>query len=166
MSLHSNLTGLSLRGSTPQRDVPQWNQQSRREMQSVGSRPLAAYQTPSSTQNTPSRDRLGLTEKAPTQESTVVPNHKRQGRHNGLVISSAPGSQAPRTSPEDSSSSDGVTTPSTSSLEYHPAIVHSNGYVEPQHPSILADLSQNVRTKPSALLYSTDDELDIDQLCV
>ncbi|KAN0073064.1 hypothetical protein V8E54_009178 [Elaphomyces granulatus] len=146
MSLHSNLTGLSLRGSTPQRDVPQWNQQSRRELQSVGSRPLAAYQTPSSAQNTPSRDRLGLTEKAPTQESTVVPNHKRQGRHNGLVISSAPGSQAPRTSPEDSSSSDGVTTPSTSSLEYHPAIVHSNGYVEPQHPSILADLSQNTCT--------------------
>jgi hypothetical protein len=39
-----------------------------------------------------------------------------------------------RTSPDGSSSSEGVPTPSTGSVhEYHPAIVHSNGFVE-QHP--------------------------------
>jgi len=40
-----------------------------------------------------------------------------------------------RTSPDGSSSSEGVPTPSTSSLnEYHPVIVHSNGYVEAHPP--------------------------------
>jgi hypothetical protein len=34
-----------------------------------------------------------------------------------------------RTSPEDSSSSEGVPTPGTM-IDYHPGIVHSNGYVE------------------------------------
>lgn len=35
-----------------------------------------------------------------------------------------------RTSPEDSSSSDGVPTPSATSTEWHPSIVHANGYIE------------------------------------
>jgi hypothetical protein len=44
---------------------------------------------------------------------------------------------AQRTSPEDSSSSEGVPTPSSSSMtEYHPAIVHSNGYIETHPPGL------------------------------
>ncbi|KAI9929196.1 hypothetical protein MW887_001604 [Aspergillus wentii] len=53
-------------------------------------------------------------------------------------------SHATRTSPEDSSSSEGVNTPSTASLEYHPAIVHNNGYIEPHHPPLTSDSSQTV----------------------
>ncbi len=41
-----------------------------------------------------------------------------------------------RTSPEDSSSSEGVPTPSTSMSECHPAIVHSNGYIEAHHAAV------------------------------
>ncbi|KAJ9653419.1 Up in starvation, partial [Neophaeococcomyces mojaviensis] len=37
-----------------------------------------------------------------------------------------------RTSPEDSSSSDGIPTPGTSTAEINPAIMYSNGYIEPQ----------------------------------
>ncbi|KAI9798150.1 MAG: hypothetical protein M1825_005411 [Sarcosagium campestre] len=41
---------------------------------------------------------------------------------------------AHRTSPEDSSSSEGIPTPSTSSIgDYNPSIVHSNGWVESDH---------------------------------
>ncbi|KAI9658206.1 MAG: hypothetical protein M1829_006810 [Trizodia sp. TS-e1964] len=46
---------------------------------------------------------------------------KRQGWYNGPL----------RRSPEDSSSSEGVPTPSAAS-EYNPGIVHSNGWVEPE----------------------------------
>lgn len=37
-----------------------------------------------------------------------------------------------RTSPEDSSSSDGIPTPGTSTAEINPAIMNSNGFIEPQ----------------------------------
>ena len=49
-----------------------------------------------------------------------------------------------RTSPEDSSSSEGVPTPSTTAVEYNPAIRHSNGYVEPQHAAMAAEQTQPV----------------------
>lgn len=39
---------------------------------------------------------------------------------------------AQRTSPEDSSSSDGIPTPGTSAAEISPAIMNSNGFIEPQ----------------------------------
>ena len=45
-----------------------------------------------------------------------------------------PQAQHRRRSPEDSSSSDGVPTPSSTSLEYQPSILHPNGYVEAQAP--------------------------------
>lgn len=40
--------------------------------------------------------------------------------------------QVQRTSPEDSSSSDGIPTPGTSTAEINPAIMNSNGFIEPQ----------------------------------
>ncbi|KAF1834307.1 hypothetical protein BDW02DRAFT_498585 [Decorospora gaudefroyi] len=63
-----------------------------------------------------------------SQEQPVTPRkHKRQAWYNGPVAQ--PQRALQRTSPEDSSSSEGVPTPGTMS-DYHPAIVHSNGYVE------------------------------------
>jgi hypothetical protein len=69
-----------------------------------------------------------------SQEAPTTPiRNKRQAWYNGpLSQPSQPGIVGLRTSPEDSSSSEGVPTPSNSSTDYNPAIVHSNGYVEKQ----------------------------------
>ncbi|KIW05662.1 uncharacterized protein PV09_03526 [Verruconis gallopava] len=64
-----------------------------------------------------------------------LPSRKRMAWYNGPVQHQgqspyAP-SSGPRTSPDESGSSDGVPTPGNSALhEANPAIVHSNGYVE------------------------------------
>jgi hypothetical protein len=63
---------------------------------------------------------------------------KRNGWYNGPL-------PAPRTSPEDSSSSEGIPTPGTSSADVQPAIMHSNGVVEPQHTLVSVDGGNNVR---------------------
>ena len=68
---------------------------------------------------------------------------KRNGWYHGPLASAQPHAPAPlqapmhaigqRRSPEDSSSSDGVHTPSSASMDYQPTnIVHANGYVETQ----------------------------------
>jgi hypothetical protein len=75
-----------------------------------------------------------------SQEQPVTPlKTKRQAWYNGpLPLSQQPAGRAvQRTSPEDSSSSEGVPTPSNSSMtEYHPAIRHSNGFVEDHPPGV------------------------------
>ncbi|KAF2267376.1 hypothetical protein CC78DRAFT_541629 [Lojkania enalia] len=77
----------------------------------------------------------------PSQEQPVTPKkNKRHGWYNGPLQSSQQYPNEPvravqRTSPEDSSSSEGVPTPSNVSMtDYHPAIRHSNGYVETHPP--------------------------------
>ncbi|KAL2223240.1 hypothetical protein M432DRAFT_43420 [Thermoascus aurantiacus ATCC 26904] len=144
ISLHNNLTGLNLRDRTPQRDVPQWSQQSTGEIQSAASGHLPTYQQPSNqvTSAMAQHDRREHDEKGLGHEP-ATPLSKRHEWYNGPVSSNAPGSQVTRTSPEESSSSEGVATPSTSSLEYHPAIVHSNGYIEPHRPQLSADVPQS-----------------------
>lgn len=113
--LHYNLTGLNLGSSNPsykEASTP-WGQQVLGEIHSVGSRPLSSGQPFSST---------------PRQEPSTPQNAQR---YSFQAATTTPGSHVTRTSPEDSSSSEGVATPSTVSMEYHPAIVHSNGHVEP-----------------------------------
>lgn len=70
-----------------------------------------------------------------SQEQPVTPRkNKRQAWYNGPMTQ--PTRVLQRTSPEDSSSSEGVPTPgNTTTSEYHPAIVHSNGFVE-AHPPV------------------------------
>ncbi|KAL3479151.1 hypothetical protein BJX99DRAFT_85464 [Aspergillus californicus] len=123
MSLHTNLTGLHIRDKPPQRDASNWGQQTISEIYNAGSRPSSSYQ------------------------------HQLQGvrgpnSHGSSSYSTTASSHAARTSPEDSSSSEGVHTPSTASLEYHPAIVHNNGYVEPHHPPFSSDTSQTTCPLP------------------
>jgi hypothetical protein len=74
-----------------------------------------------------------------SQDSPATPvRNKRQGWYNG-PLAPEPSQSAravQRTSPEDSSSSEDVPTPSNSSMsEFHPDIVHSNGDVEKHPPS-------------------------------
>ncbi|KAJ5773564.1 C2H2 transcription factor [Penicillium paradoxum] len=116
MSLHHNLTGLDIRDRRPSTaSASQWSQQTLAELQNVSSRPSSSYQ--------PSF--------GPTAERS--PEDYR-----GHRSSLSTGSRT-RTSPEDSSSSEGVHTPSTASLEYHPAIVHSSGYIESNDSSLSSD---------------------------
>lgn len=127
MSLHTNLTGLNLRDN-PQRDASSWSQQTMAEIRNVGANPRSAYHHP---------PQPGSSMPAPEYRGNPghgPPGEWPQGRHS-------------RTSPEDSSSSEGVHTPSTASLEYHPAIVHNNGYIEPHHPPMSSDASKAVRTR-------------------
>lgn len=111
--LHYNLTGLNLGSSNPsykEASTP-WGQQVLGEIHSVGSRPLSSGQPFTST---------------PRQEPSTPQSAQR---YSFQAATTTP--HVTRTSPEDSSSSEGVATPSTVSMEYHPAIVHSNGHVEP-----------------------------------
>ncbi|KAL1964324.1 hypothetical protein VTN77DRAFT_7144 [Rasamsonia byssochlamydoides] len=143
--LHNNLTGLSLGGGSPQKDAPKWGQQIQGEDHGVGSRPFGTYQLSSnpSTSTAVRQEPQGGNEPGRVPEPSTPQNNNRYGWQNGPTTGGTPGSLAPRTSPEDSSSSEGVATPSTSSVEYHPAIVHSNGYVEQHHPPLPADASQH-----------------------
>ncbi|EAW09556.1 C2H2-type zinc finger protein [Aspergillus clavatus NRRL 1] len=126
MSLHTNLTGLHIRDKPQPRDASHWSQQTIAEIQNVSSRPSSSYQQQ-------------------VQESRGITGHSAYDKMPGWYGSNTSGSQATRTSPEDSSSSEGVHTPSTASLEYHPAIVHNNGYIESHQPSIASDTSHSVR---------------------
>ncbi|KAJ5130636.1 uncharacterized protein N7515_006675 [Penicillium bovifimosum] len=113
MSLHHNLTGLDIRDRRPSNaSASQWSQQTLAELQNVSSRPSSSYQPA-----------FGPTAERSPEESR------------GHRASNSVGSRT-RTSPEDSSSSEGVHTPSTASLEYHPAIVHSSGYIESNDSSL------------------------------
>ncbi|KAJ5608979.1 transcriptional regulator family: C2H2 zinc finger [Penicillium herquei] len=117
MSLHTNLTGLDIRDRRASRDASQWSQQTIAELQNVSSRPSSSYH--------------------PTFGPTVE-RSPEEHRH-GHAPSLSTGSRPAHTSPEDSSSSEGVHTPSTASIEYHPAIVHSSGYIESHDSSLSSD---------------------------
>lgn len=114
MSLHTNLTGLHIRDKPAPKDASYWGQQTIAEIHNIGSGSSASYQPP--------QDYRGPSGHTPTHTN-------------------ATSSSATRTTPEDSSSSEGVHTPSTASVEYHPAIVHNNGYIEPHHTPFSSDTS-------------------------
>ncbi|KAJ6138601.1 hypothetical protein N7471_005087 [Penicillium samsonianum] len=127
MSLHHNLTGLDIRDRRPSTaSASQWSQQTLAELQNVSSRPSSSYQPAF----------------GPTAERSP---EEYRGHRASLSI----GSRA-RTSPEDSSSSEGVHTPSTASLEYHPAIVHSSGYIESHDSSLPSDHPQPICGRQSS----------------
>ncbi|QDS71814.1 hypothetical protein FKW77_009636 [Venturia effusa] len=148
-ALHKGLTNLDIANATPPRensdyvhpadfrfrpaeDLPR-PATSRASYTHFQSSPQASTQTaiPASDQ------RLRFSDQPVTPRS-----NKRHAWYNGPTRESQPPSQpqqqhplyytasALRTSPDGSSSSEGVPTPSTGSVEYQPAIVHSNGYVE------------------------------------
>ncbi|KAJ5492986.1 C2H2 finger domain transcription factor dvrA [Penicillium diatomitis] len=108
MGLHHGLTGLDIRDRRGSRDASQWSQQTIAELQNVSSRPSSSYQ--------------------PTFPPTA---ERSPEQHRGHTSNLSTSSRPAQMSPEDSSSSEGVHTPSTASVEYHPAIVHSSGFIEP-----------------------------------
>lgn len=134
MSLHHNLTGLDIRDRRSSRDASQWSQQTIAELQNVSSRPSSSY-----------HPAFGPTAERSPEE------------HRGHAPSLSTSSRPNHTSPEDSSSSDGAHTPPTGSVEYHPAIVHSSGYIETNDSSLPSDQAPPVgsplRTDGSRLGY-------------
>ena len=132
---------------TPPKDQSQWNQYPNPPpviTSRQGTTPNPSFQAP------PMHSATGQPSQAPPpnpngerlrfSEPATPRKNKRHAWYNGPV-SQQPAYQnaSLRTSPEDSGSSDGVPTPSNSSQsEYHPAIMHPNGYVEQQSSAAYA----------------------------
>ncbi|KAI9738184.1 MAG: hypothetical protein M1834_008682 [Cirrosporium novae-zelandiae] len=134
MSLHRNLTRLDITGGTPPKETGSWGQQVVGELQNVAARAAAPHNYTYPPQVTPwahQESRPQPTEPHLVQQPVTPREQKRHAWYQGPVPTQQ--NSAYRRSPEDSSSSEGVPTPSTSALEYYPAIVHSNGYVESHH---------------------------------
>lgn len=70
-----------------------------------------------------------------------------------------------RTSPEDSSSSDGIQTPGTSAVDVHPIIMPTSGYMDSQHSMIAPDAQHNVSTSVPVLAFVYTD-LDFQHTCL
>lgn len=83
---------------------------------------------------------------APMPEHPITPRkNKRQGFYGGTFNQPSHGYVMHRTSPEDSGSSDGVPTPSTSQgAEYHPVIINQNGVPEMYTPGTILTEEQKV----------------------
>lgn len=141
-TLQRGINNLDIASPNPPRE--QWSQYRNSPGQPPSARPTTAPQPSylSHQQPGPHPQPIQLPTTEPTRTSQDPPTtprrNKRQAWYNGPLGNPAqaqPVQAIQRTSPEDSSSSDGVPTPSNSSMtEYHPAIVHSNGYIE-SHPS-------------------------------
>lgn len=139
MSLNNNLTKLDIHGNE-NKEASTWGQQTITEIQNAASRQRAPGTLPSANQTTPpisipQQDAQPGLDTLSAYPSTP-PKNKRHGWYSGPAT-------AMRTSPEDSSSSEGIPTPGTSAAEIHPAIMHSNGYIEPHHV-LGAESSANV----------------------
>ena len=135
MSLHQNLTKLEIASGTPPKDPGLWGRQVIADMQNAASNsaygppPPQVMQQPA--QPVPSVSFQKRSAESEHYPHPVTPNRsRRHGWYNGPLLFSQKVVKAQRTSPEDSSSSEGIPTPSAVSAEYHPSIVHANGYIE------------------------------------
>ena len=140
MSLHQNLTKLDLRGGPVPHDPQSWSQQA----------PRSYEMRPNSDSTTQHLHAAPIIHQEPvkrTAEDQSMPNSnrsKRQGWYAGPPLTTV--TSHPRTSPGESTSSEGVPkTPSMPAVEHHPSIMHSNGYVESIPSQTIAGGSQIVR---------------------
>ncbi|ODH22659.1 hypothetical protein ACO22_05486 [Paracoccidioides brasiliensis] len=160
MSLHQNLTKLDIRGnSSSNKDASQWSQQTIGELRNIASRPFTtSFQHPQpqpQPQQQPHESTISQAQDAPRPREqpaagsspngpTTPTQNKRHGWYNGpLSTMTASSHQHVHTSPEDSSSSEGVATPSGSAPEYHPTIVPSNGDFEGHHSRVRSENTHN-----------------------
>ncbi|MCJ1392421.1 hypothetical protein MMC18_005288 [Xylographa bjoerkii] len=150
MSLHQNLTKLDIANGTPPKEPGMWGKQVIAEMQNAASgysqvppshphpQPSAQPSTQSFTQPAAQSSAMSLSQEPQKRlaesdhySHPVTPNRsRRMGWYNGPLPSARQPVATQRTSPEDSSSSDGVPTPSASTIDYQPTIIHANGYIE------------------------------------
>ncbi|PGH21578.1 hypothetical protein AJ80_03138 [Polytolypa hystricis UAMH7299] len=144
MTFYNNLTKLDIRGNAPSNDASQWSQQTISELQNVASQPHAPPQQPPS--HAPSlangRDTLRPAEQRIEPTPTTPTQNKRHGWLTSTQPPNGPAGQVLHASPEDSSSSEGVVTPSAPVTEYQPAISHNNNDIERHHSHAPTDGSQ------------------------
>ena len=127
MSLHQNLTKLDIAHGTPTTESGAWAHSAAPNTNSIESPARQLMQVPPVVHQEPSRRPDDI-----EQNLNPNPNRaKRQGMYIGHV-----GPSLQRTSPGDSSGSEGIPkTPLLTSVEHHPSIMHSNGYIEQSQPS-------------------------------
>ncbi|EGE80507.2 C2H2 transcription factor, variant 1 [Blastomyces dermatitidis ATCC 18188] len=149
MSLHQNLTKLDIRGNTASNmDASHWSQQTIGELRDVASRPFGSFQRQPVE---PTIHRIPDASRPPEQPATssnsigptTPTQNKRHGWYNGPLPASTSTNQPANPSPEDSSSSEGVATPSASAPEYHPAIVPSHDDIERHHSHVQTEPPNN-----------------------
>lgn len=127
-------------GPQASRDAMSWSQQTLNEIHNVAGRQeptsgttslSSSYTGPSSMQHQQqiARDALQI-------ENHHSPRSKRNGWYNGPM--------PPRTSPEGSSSSEGIKTPGAGAMEVNPVIIHNNEYLEPHHTALATETQANV----------------------
>ncbi|KAH0835306.1 hypothetical protein AYO21_01529 [Fonsecaea monophora] len=121
-----------------------WGQQTLNEIQSVGIRyhdaPRPVDMRPPPPSAMTAQQHQQMTREALEGQSSAN-RTKRQAWYGGPTPT--------RTSPEDSSSSDGIPTPGMTAVEVHPMIMPSSGYIEPQHGPLAPDTHQNVCLAPA-----------------
>ena len=144
MSLHQNLTKLDLASGAPPREQG-WVQQGNNGQEAP------KPQFPSFQTNQAPHVVIHQEAKVPIAETSFLlpetpTRKKRMGWYNGPPSAIKQPLLQQRRSPEDSSSSEGISTPSFSGAEYHPTIVHSNGYVERGNSGHVHGQAQMVRT--------------------
>lgn len=154
LSLHQNLTKLDIANGSSPKDAGQWGKQAIAEIQNAAAMasgpPHSAAPSQScqpsvgSSQEPPKR----LTEFDHYRQPSTGQADRRGAWYNAAPVVTQQLRTAQRTSPEDSSSSDGVPTPSTSIVDYHPSIVHANGYIETDNTPPANNVGFVVRTCP------------------
>lgn len=151
MSLHQNLTKLDIANGAPKDQG--WSQQPVNEHEPPKPR-FSSFQSNQTPQvvihqeaKVPATETSFLLPETPTRK-------KRMGWYAGPPSAVKQPAMQQRISPEGSSSSDGLPTPSFSVAEYNPSIVHSNGYVERGNQGSAPGSTNNVRL--TLAKYSTE----------
>jgi hypothetical protein len=133
-------------GARASRDAMSWSQQTLSEIHSVASRqePTSSSTSLSSSYTAPSSMQH---QQQIARDALQIENHhnsrsKRNGWYNGPMPPA-------RTSPEGSSSSEGIKTPGAGAVEVNPVIVRNNEYLEPHHAVLAAEVQANVSPSTS-----------------
>ena len=139
MSLHQNLTKLDIANGTPPKEPGPWGQQVLAEMHDAASVSSQSFAHPNSHAqvsqhhypiSSESQKRQSETDHYSMPQAITAQRSKRNGWYNGPISTPRHVVVTQRTSPEDSSSSEGVPTPLTAPMDYQPSIMHPNGYIE------------------------------------
>ncbi|KAL8907300.1 MAG: hypothetical protein Q9171_005919 [Xanthocarpia ochracea] len=160
LSLHQNLTKLDITSNAQIKETGGWTHQTISEARSNG--PYAQDSRPRQIPFAPQQAPVIVHHEPPNAAVPVQSpaggtpyRSKRQGWYNGPL--NAPQKMVQRKSPEGSSSSESVSTPSFSTAEYHPSIVSSDGFIEPHHNN--PNNSFHGSTQPPAYQHSADNHM-------
>ncbi|KAL8729158.1 MAG: hypothetical protein Q9166_004897 [cf. Caloplaca sp. 2 TL-2023] len=136
LSLHQNLTKLDIANNPPSKETGAWTQETMNEMQvhAANAQDKQPKQASFALQRAPAvvhHEPQNVPVQATSPAGGTSYRSKRQGWYNGPL--NTPQTMVQRKSPEGSSSSESVPTPSFSTAEYNPSVVCSDGVSKQQH---------------------------------